>query len=208
MSAVGLIGKKIGMTAIFGQNGQRIPCTAVLAGPCQVVQKKEHATDGYEAVQLGFESIPGRKLTKPVKGHYSRHVDAYYRYLKEFRLSNAQSYEEGQQLEADQFGIGDKIKITGLSKGRGFSGVMKRWNFTGAPDTHGTHKVHRHGGSIGQMSDPARVYKGKKMPGRMGNRKVTLKNLEIVDVRPEDNVILIKGQVPGPKNGILYLRKD
>jgi len=208
MSSVGLIGKKIGMTAIFGQNGQRIPCTAVMAGPCQVVQKKQQATDGYDAVQLGFEAIVARKLTKPVKGHYNRHGTAYYRYLKEFRLGDVVPYEEGQSLQADLFGVGDKIKVTGQSKGRGFTGVMKRWNFAGAPDTHGTHKVHRHGGSIGQMSDPARVYKGKKMPGRMGNRKITLKNLEIVDVRPEDNVILIKGQVPGPKNGILYLCKD
>ena len=208
MSSVGLIGKKIGMTAIFGENGQRIPCTAVVAGPCRVVQKKQQPTDGYDALQLGFETIEPRKLTKPVQGHYSGRVDAYYRYLKEFRTSDVQSYEEGQSLEADAFQVGDKIKVTGKSKGRGFTGVMKRWNFAGAADTHGTHKVHRHGGSIGQMSDPARVYKGKKMPGRMGNHKVTLKNLEIVDVRPEDNVILIKGQVPGPRNGILYLRKD
>lgn len=208
MSSVGLIGKKIGMTAIFGQNGQRIPCTAVLAGPCQVVQKKQQTTDGYDALQIGFESIAARKLTKPVKGHFNRHDSAYYRYLKEFRLADVEPYEEGQSLEADQFGVGDKIKVTGHSKGRGFSGVMKRWNFAGMADTHGTHKVHRHGGSIGQMSDPARVFKGKKMPGRLGNGKITLKNLEIVDVRPEDNVILIKGQVPGPKNGILYLCKD
>jgi len=208
MSSVGLIGKKIGMTAIFGENGQRIPCTAVLAGPCQVVQKKQQSTDGYDALQIGFESIAARKLTKPVKGHYNRHVDAYYRYLKEFRMDDVQAYEAGQSLEVDAFSVGDKIKVTGQSKGRGFAGVMKRWNFAGAPDTHGTHKVHRHGGSIGQMSDPARVYKGKKMPGRMGNRKVTHKNLEIVDVRSEDNVILIKGQVPGPRNGILYLCKD
>lgn len=208
MSSVGLIGKKIGMTAVFGQNGQRIPCTAIVAGPCQVVQKKQTSTDGYNAVQLGFEPIASRKLTNPVKGHYRRHVDAFYRYLKEFRVSDVQPYEEGQSLATDQFDIGDRIKVTGKSKGRGFTGVMKRWNFVGAPASHGTHKVHRHGGAIGQMSDPARVYKGKKMPGRMGNRKVTQKNLEIVDIRPEDNLILIKGQLPGPKNGILYLRKE
>lgn len=208
MNSVGLIGKKIGMTAIFGEHGQRIPCTVVEAGPCQIVQKKSPSRDGYSALQLGFSPIAGRKLTKPEKGHFYRHVDAFYRYLKEFPLQEGDSYEEGQYLDVQQFSVGEKIKVTGRSKGRGFSGVMRKWNFAGAPDSHGTHKVHRRGGSIGQMSDPARVFKGKKMPGRMGNRPVTIRNLQIVDIRPEDNLVLVKGQLPGPKYGIVYLRKE
>jgi len=206
--SLGIIGKKIGMTSIFIEDGTMVPVTVVQAGPCPVMQVKKVDTDGYNAVQLGFEQIAERKLTKPQKGHQDKSNKGYFRTLREFRIENVNEFELGQDVTVENFTLGEKVKVTGYSKGRGFMGVMKRWNFSGAPATHGHHKVHRTPGSIGQMSDPARVFKGKKMPGRMGNKKTTYKNSEIVDVRRTDHLLLIRGQVPGANNSIVYIRKQ
>lgn len=206
--SLGIIGKKIGMTSIFIEDGSMVPVTVVQAGPCPVMQIKNEEKDGYNAVQLGFDQIAERKLTKPQKGHQDKSGQGYYRTLREFRIQNVDEFELGQDVTVENFSLGEKVKVSGYSKGRGFMGVMKRWNFSGSPATHGHHKVHRTPGSIGQMSDPARVFKGKKMPGRMGNKKTTYKNSEIIDVRRSDNLILIRGQVPGANNSIVYIRKQ
>lgn len=206
--SLGIIGKKIGMTSIFLEDGSMVPVTVVQAGPCPVMQIKSKDKDGYSALQIGYYQISEKKLNKPQKGHQRSAQKGYYSTLKEFKLSNTENYQLGQDITVEEFSLGEKVKVSGKSKGKGFTGVMKRWNFKGAPATHGHHKVHRTPGSIGQMSDPARVFKGKKMPGRMGNKKVTLKNSEIIDIRRTDNLILIKGQVPGANNSIVYLRKQ
>ena len=204
---VGLIGKKLGMTSLFADDGTMIPVTVIQAGPCPVVQKKVPEKDGYSAIQLGFDKIPGHKLNKPMLGHQSRQNNGYFRVLREFALENADEYETGQEITADIFQTGDRVRLTSTSKGKGFAGVMKRWNFSGLPGSHGHEKVHRSTGAIGQCAYPGKVFKGKKMPGQMGNEKVTYVNAEIVSVRPADNVIIVKGQVPGPINGIVVLRK-
>ncbi len=204
---VGLIGKKLGMTSLFADDGSMIPVTVIQAGPCPVVQKKVPEKDGYSAIQLGFDNIPGHKLNKPMLGHQSRQDKGYFRVLREFALENADEYETGQEITEDIFQYGDKVRLTSTSKGKGFAGVMKKWNFAGLPSSHGHEKVHRSTGAIGQCAYPGKVFKGKKMPGQMGNEKVTYVNAEIVAVRPADNVIIVKGQVPGPINGIVVLRK-
>ncbi len=207
-SSIGLIGKKLGMTNIFSEDGRFVPVTVIQAGPCPIIQKKDANQDGYSAIQIGFDPLPGHKINKPSRGHQAKAGKGYFRKLLEFSPENIEEYELGQELSAELFQVGEKIKLTGTSKGKGFAGVMKRWNFRGMPRTHGTHKVHRSPGAIGQASDPARVFKGKKMPGRMGNKKVSYKNVEVISVRTSDNVILVKGQVPGPKNGIVVLHKQ
>lgn len=204
---VGLIGKKLGMTSLFADDGTKIPVTVIQAGPCAVVQKKIAEKDGYNAIQLGFDEIPGHKLNKPQQGHQSRQNKGYFRILKEFSLESVEEYEAGQEITADIFKPGDRVRLTGTSKGKGFAGVMKRWNFAGLPNSHGHEKVHRSTGAIGQCAYPGKVFKGKKMPGQMGNKKVTYASAEVVAVRPGDNVIIVKGQVPGPTNGIVVLRK-
>jgi large subunit ribosomal protein L3 len=204
---LGLIGKKLGMTSLFADDGTKIPVTVIQAGPCPVVQKKIAEKDGYNALQLGFDKIPGHKLNKPGLGHQSKQDKGYFRTLREFTLDNAEAYETGQEVTAEIFEPGEKIRLTATSKGKGFAGVMKRWNFAGSPGSHGHEKVHRTPGAIGQCAYPGKVFKGKKMPGQMGNRKVTYSNAEVVAVRPGDNVIIVKGQVPGPTNGIVVLRK-
>lgn len=208
MNRLGLIGKKIGMTTIYAEDGTKTPVTVLQAGPCPVIQIKDASRDGYNAVQLGFEQTRERRLNKPQKGHQQKAGSGFFRQLKEFRIDDASQYEVGQQLTVDLFATGDKVQVSGKSKGRGFAGVMKRWNFRGSPSTHGHHKVHRTPGAIGQCADPARVFKGKKMPGRMGNRKVSLSNVEVVDIRQDDHLILVRGQVPGPKNAIVVLHKQ
>ncbi len=208
MKGLGLIGKKIGMTTFFARDGSRVAVTVLQAGPCPVIQLKTEEKDGYNALQLGFEPIKEKKLNKPLKGHQAKAGKGFYRYLKEFRVDNVNDYSLGQELNVELFKVGEKVKITGVSKGRGFAGVMKRWNFGGSPDSHGHHKVHRAPGSIGQCADPSRVFKGKRMPGHMGVEQKTYKNIEIIDIRPEKNVIIVKGQVPGPKNSIVYIRKQ
>jgi large subunit ribosomal protein L3 len=208
MRTLGLIGQKIGMTSIFSEDGKLVPVTVLRAGPCSVTQIKDEDKDGYCALQIGFDQVPERKLNRPDKGHQAKAGNGYYRNLQELRLNDVQGYELGQELTVDMFQVGERVKVSGRSKGKGFAGVIKRWNFGGAPASHGAHKVHRQPGAIGQCADPARVFKGKKMPGHMGNRKVTVSNLEVVDVRPEDNVVLIRGQVPGPRRSIVMIRKQ
>ncbi|MFP4212587.1 MAG: 50S ribosomal protein L3 [Desulfohalobiaceae bacterium] len=209
MKRLGLIGKKLGMTAIFSEDGTRIPVTVLQAGPCPVIQVKDQDQDGYSALQMGFDKQKEHRLTRPVKGHQARAGQGYYRVLRECRLAgDAREYSVGESLRADQFQIGERVKVSGRSKGRGFAGVMKRWNFNGQPSSHGHHKVHRSPGAIGQCADPARVFKGKKMPGQLGNKNVSVRNVEIVDVREDENLILVKGQVPGAKNSILTISKQ
>ncbi len=206
---LGIMGRKLGMTRIFGDDGMAIPCTVVAAGPCPILQIKDATTqDKYNALQIGFEEVNERKLTKAIKGHQAKAGRAYYRHLKELRLEDVASYELGQDLTVEMFAPGEKVKVTGTSKGKGFQGPMKRWNFRGLPASHGHEKVHRSTGGIGQCAWPGKVFKGKKMAGQMGNKNVTCINVEIVDVRPQDNLLIIKGQVPGPKNGLVMIRKQ
>jgi len=207
MKGLGLIGQKLGMTTIFAEDGTSVPVTVIKAGPCPVIQVKDRERDGYEAVQVGFEEIPPRKVTRPQRGHQDKAGQGYFRQLKEFRTDSDAEYDLGQELTVDLFSIGERVHVSGRSKGRGFAGVMKRWNFGGLPASHGHHKVHRSTGAIGQCADPARVFKGKKMPGQLGNKKVTVSNAEIVDVRAEDGLLLLRGQVPGPKKSFLTIRK-
>jgi large subunit ribosomal protein L3 len=205
--ALGILGRKLGMTRIFNQDGTAVPCTVVEAGPCPVIQIKSPDTDGYAAIQLGFDTIPERKSNKPQQGHQKKAGKGLFRMLREFRIANVDEYELGQELTVDLFNPGDKVKVSGTSIGKGFQGVMKRWNFRGSPATHGHEKVHRKPGSVGHATFPSKVFKGKKMPGQMGNKTVTATNLEVVDVRPEDNLLIIRGAVPGPRNGLVMIFK-
>ena len=199
-----LIGKKIGMTQIFDEKGKVVPVTVVEAGPCVVSQLKTVETDGYTAVQMGFGDIKPKHVTKPLQGHFKKADVAPKRILKEFRFDDCSQYELGQVIKADLFEIGDKVDVTGKSKGKGYAGVIKRWNFSRLKESHGTGPVHRHGGSLGVI-DPARIFKGKKMAGHLGAEKVTVQNLDIVKVDVENNLIAIKGAIPGPKNGIVVI---
>ena len=200
----GLIGKKIGMTQLFDENGKVIPVTVVVAGPCTVVQKKTIENDGYAAVQVGFGDVKVTKVNKPMAGHFKKADVAPKKVLKEFRLENTADVNVGDVLKADIFAAGDRVDVVGTSKGKGTAGVIKRWNFSRLKETHGTGPVHRHGGSLGVI-DPARIFKGKKMAGHLGAEKVTVQNLDIVKVDVENNLIAIKGAIPGPKNGIVVL---
>jgi len=203
----GIIGKKLGMTRIFDPDGQAVPVTVIEAGPCFVVQKKTEADDGYEALQLGFGRRPLAKSNRPAKGHLEKHASkSGFQCLREFRVADAASYESGQEISVEQFAIGDLLHVIGTSKGRGFTGVVKRYGFRIGPMTHGS-MSHRAPGSIGASAYPSRVVKGKKMPGRMGNARVTIKNLEVIDVRPEENLLVVKGAVPGPRQGLLLIKK-
>jgi large subunit ribosomal protein L3 len=205
--AGGIFGKKLGMTRIFEADGSVIPVTVIEAGPCFVVQKKTSATDGYEALQVGFDRRPLAKSNKPEKGHLEKNGSkSGFTVLKEIRVESAEGFEPGQEITVEQFAIGDRLVIIGTSKGRGFAGTVKRWNFRVGPLSHGS-MSHRAPGSIGASAYPSRVVKGKKLPGHMGNARVTVKNLEVIDVRPEDNLILVKGSVPGPKRAILFIQK-
>jgi large subunit ribosomal protein L3 len=204
---LGLLGRKLGMTRIFADDGTVVPVTLISAGPCPVLQVKTSEKEGYNALQVGFDAVPERKLTKPALGHQAKAAKGFYRHLKEFPLDAVDGYEVGQDITVSIFQAGEKVKVTGTSKGKGFQGVMKRYNFKGLKATHGAEKVHRSGGSIGTNTEPSRVFKGKKMPGQMGDERVTLPAVEIVDVRPEENIIVVKGQVPGCKNGLVMIRK-
>ncbi|HKK32049.1 MAG TPA: 50S ribosomal protein L3 [Desulfomicrobiaceae bacterium] len=204
---LGLIGRKLGMTRVFADDGTVVPATVIQAGPCPVVQKKGIESDGYVALQVGFEESDANRLNKPDQGHQRKADCGFFKHLREFRLESVADYDLGQALTVDMFESGEKVAVTGTSKGRGFAGVMRRWNFAGMPASHGHEKVHRVPGAIGQCAWPAKVFKGKKMPGQMGNKTVTCQNAEIVDVRPEDNVVIVRGQIPGPKKGIVILRK-
>ena len=202
----GIIGRKLGMTQIFDEKGKVIPVTVINAGPCTVIQKKTVEKDGYYAVQLGYSDLPERKATKPVKGHFEAHKVSFKKYLKEFRLDDAASMNEGDIVTADTFAEGEKVDITGITKGHGYSGVIKRWNAHRLRMTHGTGPVHRQVGSMGANSDPSRVFKNKHMAGQYGHEQVTMLNLEIVKIDADNNLIAVKGAVPGPKGGIVYVR--
>lgn len=201
----GIIGKKIGMTQIFDEAGKVIPVTVVEAGPCVVVQKKTAENDGYEAVQLGFGDIRAKRVNKPLQGHFKKADVAFKRTLKEFRLDDISGLNVGDIVKADTFAEGDIVDVCGTSKGKGFAGTIKRHNNSRLKETHGTGPVHRHAGSMGACSSPSRIYKGKGMPGHMGAEKVTVQNLEIVKIDAENNLIAIKGAIPGPKNGTVTI---
>lgn len=199
-----LIGKKIGMTQIFDETTNKvIPLTVVEVGPCVVVQKKTVENDGYSAVQLGFGDMREKLANKPRKGHFAKADVAVKRTLKEFRLDGADTMEVGAVLKADTFEVGDIVDVSGTSKGKGFQGTIKRHNNSRIKETHGSGPVHRHAGSMGACSSPSRIYKGKALPGHMGSEKVTVQNLEVVKVDAENNLIAIRGAIPGPKNGIV-----
>ena len=200
----GIIGKKIGMSQIFDENGNVIPVTIIEAGPCVVAQKKTVETDGYNSVQLGFEDVAEKKLNKAVKGHFKKAGVSLKRHLKEFKLDNAANMNVGDVITADTFVAGDRVDVTGTSKGHGYSGVIKRWNHHKLRMTHGVGPVHRQPGSMGSI-DPARIFKNHKMPGQYGNEQVTVQNLDVVRVDADKNLIAVKGAIPGPKNGIVVL---
>jgi large subunit ribosomal protein L3 len=203
----GIIGKKLGMTRIFEEDGRAVAVTVIEAGPCFVVQKKTGQTDGYEALQVGFARKPLAKCSKPAKGHLEKHGSkSGFGALRELKVEDAGGFEAGQEISVEQFEIGDRLMVTGTSKGKGFTGTVKRWGFRIGPMSHGS-MSHRAPGSIGASAYPSRVVKGKKLPGHMGNARVTVKNLEVIDVRPEDNLLVVKGAVPGPKNGLLLIKK-
>ena len=201
----GIIGKKIGMTQVFDANGNVVPVTVVEAGPCPVVQKKTVEVDGYAAVQLGFAVQKQQRVTKPLKGHFAKADVAPQKVLKEFRFADTSAYEVGSVVKADAFSAGDKVDVIGTSKGKGTAGAIKRWNFSRLKETHGTGPVARHAGSLGACSDPSRVYKGKKLAGHLGAERVTVQNLDIVKVDAENNLIAIKGAIPGPKGGYVVI---
>lgn len=202
----GLMGKKIGMTQIFDASGKVIPVTVIEAGPCPVVQKKTIENDGYEAVQIGFGDVKPNRVNKPMTKHFAKADVAPKKVLGEMRLSDISGINVGDVLKADTFAQGDSVDVTGTSKGKGTAGVIKRWNFSRLKESHGTGPNARRGGSIGACSDPSRVFKGKKMAGHMGNERVTIQNLEVVKVDAENNLIAIKGAVPGPKGGIVMIK--
>ena len=201
-----LIGKKIGMTQIFDEKGNVVPVTVVEAGPCVVSMIKTVETDGYNAVQLGYGDVKANKLTKPMKGHFDKANVAPKKTLKEFRFDDCAAYNVGDIVKADTFEAGMKVDVTGTSKGKGYAGVIKRWNFSRLKETHGSGPVARHGGSMGACSSPSRVWKGKKMAGHLGAEKVTVKNLKVVKVDVENNLVAIKGAIPGPNGGTVVIR--
>lgn len=202
-----LIGKKIGMTQIFDENGNVVPVTVVEAGPCVVSQKKTVENDGYASVQLGYGDLKPHKVNKPMKGHFDKANVAPKRTLREFRFEDTDAYNVGDIVKADVFAAGDKIDVTGTSKGKGYAGVIKRWNFQRLKESHGSGPVARHGGSIGSCSSPSRVWKGKKMAGHLGAERVTVQNLTVVKVDVENNLIAVKGAVPGPNGGTVVIRE-
>ena len=201
----GIVGKKIGMTQLFDQNGNVVPVTVIEAGPCVVSQKKTAENDGYDAVQIGYGDMKASKVTKPMKGHFAKGDVAPKKVLRELRVEDTAALNVGDILKADIFAEGETVDVHGTSKGKGYAGTIKRWNFARLKETHGTGPVHRHGGSLGACSSPSRVFKGHKMAGHLGNERVTVQNLSIVKVDAEKNIIAVKGAVPGPKGGIVVL---
>ena len=201
-----IIGKKVGMTQIFDESGKVIPVTVVEAGPCVVTQKKTVETDGYVAVQLGFGDVAEKKLSKPEAGHLKKAGVAPKKYLKEFKLDGAADMNVGDEIKADTFAAGDKIDVTGISKGHGYQGVVKRHGAGRTPMTHGGGPVHRHAGSMGSTTDPSRIFKGKIGPGQYGVETVTIQNLEVVKVDPELNMLVVRGAVPGPKGSLVTVK--
>ena len=199
-----IVGKKLGMTQLFDANGNVVPVTVIEAGPCVIAQKKTVENDGYEAIQVGFGDLKASKVNSPMKGHFAKGDVAPKKVLREFRLEDISAANVGDIIKADIFAEGEAVDVRGTSKGKGYAGVIKRWNFGRLKETHGTGPVHRHGGSLGTI-DPARIFKGKKMAGHLGNERVTVQNLSVVKVDAEKNIIAVKGAVPGPKGGIVVL---
>ncbi len=202
-----ILATKVGMTQIFNEDGVFVPVTVLQAGPCPVVQIKTIEKDGYEAVQVGYGDIREKLVNKPMKGHFAKAGVAQKRFLKEFKFEDAANYTVGQEIKADIFAVGDKIDATGISKGKGFAGAIKRFGLSRGPMGHGS-KYHRHAGSNGAATTPGRVFKGKHMPGQMGSVKVTVQNLEVVRVDAENNMILVKGAVPGAKKALVILKES
>ena len=201
----GIIGKKLGMTQLFDEKGKVIPVTIVEAGPCTIVQKKTLDSDGYMAVQMGFGDVSAKKVTKPAKGHFDKAEVAPKKTLREFRFEDVSELNVGDILKADTFTAGDRVDVSGISKGKGYAGSIKRWNNARLRMSHGTGPVHRHAGSMGSTSTPSRVFKGKKLPGHLGAERVTIQNLTIVKVDAENNLIAVKGAIPGPKGGVVCI---
>ena len=202
----GILATKVGMTQIFNENGVLTPVTVLQAGPCVVTQVKTVENDGYSAVQVGYVDKREKLVSKPLKGHFNKAGVSYKRFVREFRLENASEYSVKDEIKADIFAAGDKIDATAISKGKGFQGAIKRHGQSRGPMAHGS-KFHRHAGSNGAASDPSKVFKGKKMPGQMGNKKITIQNLEIVRVDSENNLLLVKGAVPGPKKSLVTIKE-
>ncbi|TET08394.1 MAG: 50S ribosomal protein L3 [Candidatus Atribacteria bacterium] len=202
----GILGEKVGMTRIFAKNGESIPVTVILAGPCQVIQKKNLEKDGYNAVQLGFKEVKEKKISKPISNHLNKYKTKPIKYIREFKVDDSSKYSSGAEVKVDIFKEGDKVDIIGISKGKGFAGAIKRHNFSGGPKTHGQKEYFRSVGSIG-ATDAARVFKGQKLPGHMGTDRVTIKNMEVVKINLERNLILVKGSVPGAKGAMVVINK-
>lgn len=203
----GILGKKLGMTQIFDENGVVTPVTIIEAGPCYVTQKKTKEKDGYSAIQLGFGELRDKSLKKPIAGHLKRSNAPAVKHMREFRVKDPDEYQEGQKIDVSIFSVGDKVDITGTSKGKGFAGVVKRHGFRGGPKTHGQSDRWRAPGSVGAGSTPARIFKGVRMAGQMGNQRVTAQNLKVALVDPGKNILAIKGPVPGGKNGLVIIRE-
>jgi len=205
--SLGLIGRKLGVSQVFADSGEVIPVTVIEAGPCVVVQKKTQNKDGYNALQVGFLEREEKKTNRPLKGHFAKEGTKAFAVLKEFTLPDVEGYQSGQEIKVDIFSAGELVDVIGTSKGKGFAGGVKRWGFRGGPATHGS-MFHRAPGSVGASAYPSRVLKGKHLPGHLGNAQVTVKNLQVVDVRSERNLILIKGAVPGARRSIVLIKKQ
>ncbi len=202
----GLLGRKLGMSSLFSPEGHQVPVTVLKVGPCVVTQVKTLATDGYNAVQVGFLEKREKRINKPLGGHFKKSGGQAFAFLREISVDDPSGYNLGQTLTVDMFRVGDSVDISGVSKGRGFSGVIKRWGFHGGRATHGS-MFHRAPGSVGASATPSKIIKGRKMPGHYGNRRVTVRNLEIVDIRPEQHLLIVKGAVPGCKSGLVEVQK-
>jgi large subunit ribosomal protein L3 len=203
----GIIGRKLGMTQVFGAGGNVIPITVIEAGPCAIVQIKTREKEGYNALQVGFVKKNTKRVNRPLAGHFQKSGAGPFCALKEFPVDETGDYTIGQEITLENFKVGDFVDVTGTSKGRGFTGVIKRHGFRGSPRSHGTHEYFRHGGSIGSSASPSRTFKGIKMPGHFGNSRVTVQNLTIADIKPEQNLLLIKGAVPGATNSIVIIKE-
>ena len=202
----GLMGKKLGMTGLFAADGRVIPVTVIQAGPCVVTQIKTQATDGYNALQLGFEEVKVRHVTQPLQGHFRKSGEACFRHLQEFAVDHPEAYTLGQRITLEIFAVGERVDVSGTTKGRGFAGVIKKEGFSGGRTTHGS-KCHRIPGSIGSSAWPSRVFKGKGMPGHYGADRQTMQNIESVDIRADDHILLVRGAVPGPASGMVAIKK-
>jgi large subunit ribosomal protein L3 len=202
----GLLGRKLAMSSQFSSEGHQVPVTVLEVGPCVVTQVKTRETDGYDALQVGFLTKRNERTSKPLQGHFEKSGGQAYAFLREISVGDPSAYTPGQTLTVEMFEVGDRIDISGVSKGRGFTGVMKRWGFRGGRATHGS-MFHRAPGSVGASATPSKIIKGRKMPGHYGNRRVTVRNLEIVDIRPEQHLLIVKGAVPGCKSGLVEVRK-